>query len=465
MESLQFDWKEVFDAIHNDLMIADRRGIVVYCNKATETLYGLTAKELLGNSVDELEKRKVFYPSITKIVLKSKQKQTIIQNTIIGTKVLVTGVPLFDSDGNIKFIITYSHDVTEFLRLKEHVVNMQEEMEKVRNQLLELQKQTVLREEMTAVSPAMKQVMMSAEKIADFDVTVLLTGESGVGKNVLAKYIHNQSKRRKKPMVEINCGSIPETLLESELFGYEPGSFSGAHQQGKKGLVESAEGGTLFLDEIGELPLNLQVKLLTLIQEKKFYSVGGTKPRQVNFRLIAATNVDLQQKVKEGKFREDLYFRLSVVPMEIPPLRHRTDDLFPLIRKFTEHFNHMYDQNKKMDQSAIDQLIQYPWPGNVREMQNMIERLVLTAERPIIRAEDLPDMLRASPYSFMDHDEGKSLPAMLDEFEGSIIQRAYAKCKSTVKLAEYLGISQPTAVRKIHKYKDLIPKQEETYTS
>jgi PAS domain S-box-containing protein len=445
-----FDWSEVVDAVHNDLLITDQKGVVIYANKATEKLYLIPREEIIGKTVDELEKRKIFTPSITKKVLKEKRKQTLIQETKIGTKVLVTANPIFDDQGDIKWVVSYSYDVTELLHLKEYVNKMEEEMKKVRHELFELRYQTNVTDGIIVSSPMMKQVMESAKKIADYDVTVLLTGESGVGKNVVVRYIHNHSKRKNAPLVEINCGSIPESLLESELFGYEPGSFSGAKNMGKKGLVEEAEGGTLFLDEIGELSLNLQVKLLTLIQEKKFYRVGGTKLRQVNFRIIAATNADIKQKVQEGKFRKDLFFRLSVVPIHIPPLRERPQDVYAMIMDFTHRFNHLYEKEKRFSQQAIERMMKYDWPGNVRELEHMVERLILTVEGPTIEVEDLPDVIAGSRKSVIR--QGKTLSEMMDAYEAEIIKSAYAKCKSTTKLAEYLGISQPTAVRKIQKY-------------
>jgi TyrR family helix-turn-helix protein len=252
-------------------------------------------------------------------------------------------------------------------------------------------------------------------------------------------------------LVEINCGSIPETLLESELFGYESGSFSGAKQQGKKGLVEMAEGGTLFLDEIGELPLNLQVKLLTLIQEKRFYRVGSTKPREVDFRLIAATNVDIEQMIKDGKFRQDLYFRLSVVPIHIPSLRERPEDVIAFILEFAARFNKQYHLAKSFHPEAIVLLSKYDWPGNVRELENMIERIMLTTDDPVIRVEDLPAIFKQKEATVCL--EGKTLQEMVEQFEANILGNAYHQLKSTTKVAEKLGISQATVVRKLQKYR------------
>lgn len=452
MGSLMHDWADVFDAVHNDMIITDGRGVVVYANKVSEKLYLIPREDIIGKSVYELEGAKIFSPSITKIVLKEKKKQTLIQETKSGAKVLVTANPIFDENGEIKWVVSYSYDVTELLHLKEHVSQMEEDMKKVQDELNELRMQKHLEDGMVASSSAMKQVKQAVEKIADFDVTILLTGESGVGKNVIARFAHEYSSRKDAPLVEINCGSIPESLLESELFGYEPGSFSGAQQKGKKGLVEEAEGGTLFLDEIGELPLNLQVKLLTLIQQKRFYRIGGTKPRQVDFRLIAATNVDLKERVDAGTFRKDLFFRLSVVPIHIPPLRERPQDVFAMITAFTIRFNARYQKDKSFDEPVIEELLRYRWPGNVRELENLVERLILTSEGKKIGVEDLPEAMRSSGIKSWRAQEGKTLEQMMEEYESHIIRNAFAQYNSTPKLARYLGISQPTAVRKVRKY-------------
>lgn len=444
MDELMYDWAKLFDAVHNDLIISNGQGVVVYANKVSEQLYRMPREEIMGKTVFELEEKKVFNPSITKKVLQARTKQTLIQETKSGTKVLVTANPIFDDDGGIKWVVSYSYDVTEMVQLKEYVKKVQDELAELRNRINTT-------EGIVTSSSSMKKVISSVEKVAEFDVTVLLTGESGVGKNVIAKFIHEHSGRKEKPLVEINCGSIPETLLESELFGYEPGAFSGAKQQGKMGLVEEAEGGTLFLDEIGELPLSLQVKLLTLIQQKTFYRIGSTKPRQVNFRLIAATNVDLKKRVQEGSFRQDLFFRLSVVPIHIPPLRERPQDIYTMIIQFTQRFNTLYRKEKQMGEQTIEQLLRYHWPGNVRELEHLVERLILTAEGPVIEVHDLPEALLGGSHKPVPQ-EGKTLEQMLEEYEAHIIQSAYQMHNSTPKLARFLGISQPTAVRKIRKY-------------
>lgn len=442
------DWKEILDSINNHVVITDGSGIVLYANEAVEEIYA-SRQDIIGRSVDDLEREKIFNPSISKIVLQTKTKQSLIQETLSGIKLLVTASPIFNENGEIRFVVSYSHDVTELMHLREYANTMEEKVKKVQGELLELRSRE--KDGIIASSSEMKRALASAQRIAEVDAAVLLTGESGVGKNLIARFIHSHSKRKNGPIIEINCGSIPENLLESELFGYVPGSFSGASPQGKKGLVEAAEGGTLFLDEVADLPLNLQVKLLTLSQEKRFFPIGSTKAKQVDFRLIAATNMDLNEAVRTGKFRQDLYFRLSVVPIYIPPLRKRSEDLLQMIMKFTQRFNTMYFQDKRLSEQALDILLKYPWPGNVRELENMIERLVLTVENQVIRAEDLPPEI--SVQFRVAAIEGKTLQEMLDGYEGSLIRRAYEKYPSTVKLAEYLGISQPTAVRKLKKYR------------
>jgi transcriptional regulator with PAS, ATPase and Fis domain len=299
----------------------------------------------------------------------------------------------------------------------------------------------------------MKRSLEMARKVAPVDVNVLLQGESGVGKTAIARYIHRQSHRADGPFIEVNCGAIPEALFESEFFGYEPGSFTGASKKGKTGFAELAHGGTLFLDEISELSFPAQVKVLKFIQEKRYYRIGGTRLRESDFRLIAATNKDLEKMVREGRFREDLYFRLNVVPITIPPLRARQEDILPLIRYFLDKYRKKYRREKTLDSRAIDCLLEYSWPGNVRELENLIERLVVTVETEVIRPGDLPERVKQpeihTPYLL---DGNRTLPAILAEVEKKILVEAKKRCKSTTEMAKVLGISQSTVVRKWHKY-------------
>ncbi len=261
----------------------------------------------------------------------------------------------------------------------------------------------ILEFNIVAESKALKDIIKTVEKIAPFDTTILITGESGTGKEVIAKLIHKKSKRSNKPFIAVNCGAIPEDLLESELFGYKKGAFTGATSD-KKGLIEEADGGTLFLDEIGDLPLNLQVKLLRVLQEGDIKPLGASKPKKIDVRFIAATNKNLEKLVKEGKFREDLYYRLNVIHLEIPPLRKRKEDIIPLAKFFIKNVSAKYNIPPKMlSKRAEKQLLEYHWPGNVRELENIIERIMLTKNSSIIHS--IFSSKEKKPKSFYDAKE------------------------------------------------------------
>ncbi|MBM7615886.1 sigma-54 interaction domain-containing protein [Alkaliphilus hydrothermalis] len=301
----------------------------------------------------------------------------------------------------------------------------------------------------------MGEVLHTASNVASVISTVLILGESGVGKEVVAKLIHKLSKRNDKALISINCGAIPENLIESELFGYETGAFTGAQRKGKAGLIELAHEGTLFLDEVGELPLNLQVKLLRVIQEKKLMRLGGLSETEVDVRIIAATNKNLFKMVQEGKFRSDLYYRLNVVPIEIPPLRKRRADIIPLCYYFIEKYNRKYRCNKELTPEVEDIFKRYSWPGNVRELENVIERLVVTTQMDEIDEKNLPLFFIEDNQSVYERVKLEGIIPLKEAFEAlerKLIERAYKKYKNTYEMAEALGVNQSTVVRKIHKY-------------
>lgn len=308
-------------------------------------------------------------------------------------------------------------------------------------------------------SNEMQKVLDNALKVANYDCTVLITGESGVGKEIIATIIHKGSDRNYLPSIKINCGSIPKNLLESELFGYEKGAFTGADTKGKLGFFELAKGGTLFLDEIGELPLDLQVKLLRALQEKEIYRVGGVKPINVDVRIIAATNRDLAKLVDEGLFREDLYYRLNVFPILIPPLRSRKNDIVPLIMHFCKLYNQKFRLNKTFNQNALNYLVEYDWPGNIRELENIVQRLLITSDKNIISISDVIKILgtvKNAGSDFISNElniENNTLEEMLQIKEYEILKSAKEKYKTTRKIANALGLSQSTLVRKLNKYK------------
>lgn len=306
----------------------------------------------------------------------------------------------------------------------------------------------------------MEKLMETVNKIAMVESTVLIYGETGVGKEVLAKYIHSVSDRSEGPFVKINCGAIPETLLEAELFGYEKGAFTGARSEGKPGLFEVADGGTMLLDEISELPMSLQVKLLRVLQEKEFIRVGGIKTIKVDVRIIAASNKDLKELVKEGKFRQDLYYRLNVVPITIPPLRERTEDIPILAHHFLNKYNEKYGRSKQLTNEVIEAFLRYSWPGNVRELEHVIERLVVISEDNLITKKELPSELLngESTYNAEGVYVAEIMPlkkaSALVEYQ--LIKRAMEIGGSTYKAAEMLGVDQSTIIRKLKKYEALL---------
>jgi transcriptional regulator with PAS, ATPase and Fis domain len=445
----------------NDITITDGEGIVLKVSDSYEGHFDVQKENIIGKSIYELEKTGIFYPSVTAMVLKEKKKVTINQKNKHGDMTMVTGVPIFDDDNNIQYVVSYnSIDIADISTLQEKYEKMSKIIDEYYSEIKELRLKEIGLFDIIAKSSAMENIFKTIINIADASVNVLITGETGVGKNLIAKLIHKKSSRSGYKFIELNCGAIPDNLIESELFGYERGSFTGADSRGKVGLIELADGGTLFLDEIGELPLNLQRKLLQVIQEKKIMKVGATKYVDVDFRLITATNKDIHKLVEKGEFREDLYYRLNVVPIEIPPLRERTEDILPLIMYFTEEFNNKYKKNKKLTQYAVDALINYPWPGNVRELENLIERVILTTSSDEIDIVNLPEQIRNALTMNMT---GQTLNEMMDAYEKHIFESAYMKYQTTTKIAKVLGIGQSSVVRKLQKHIKGYKKQMNTY--
>jgi PAS domain S-box-containing protein len=445
--------EQILHSLKDDILVTNVDGIILKVSEVTGKIYGVDSDSLIGKSVYDLEAQGLFTPILTPMVVKENKKITFVQTTNKGKKLLVTGIPVYNEHGELYRVVSYSHDITELAEYKDFLITMEEEMHRVKTELDLLRSKQLHDAGIIANSEDMKKVVSTAIQLSEVVVNALILGESGVGKSLLARFIHNKSYRAKGPFIEVNCGAIPDSLFEAELFGYEPGAFTGAHQKGKVGLIELSNGGTLFLDEIGELPLSHQVKVLKVIQEKQFYRVGGTKPIQADFRLISATNKDLKKAIQEKQFREDLYFRLNVVPVTIPPLRSRTEDIVPLIHMLLEQFEKKYNRSKKLDEAVIHHLLHYEWRGNVRELINIMERLVVLSPSTLITVEQLPDHVKEemSPSS-TSLDEARTLKEVMDETERQVLLNARKKYKTTVRMAEALGTSQPSIVRKMKKY-------------
>ncbi len=446
--SMTYDALRIFELVHDIMTITDGQGIVLYVSPSWEKRNKLAADKIIGKHISNLERDEIISPSATLKVLEEKSKVTILQHDNNGQKILCTGVPVFNECNEIQWVVSYdSWDITNYIELKEHYERLYGLMEHYAEEIKvkEISKKTVIYK-----SPQIENILKLSMKVAQTNTNILITGESGVGKNLLATLIHENSTFCEGPLIDINCGAIPDNLIESELFGYEKGAFTGAKNEGKIGLIELANNGTLFLDEVGELPLNLQVKLLKVIQEKKITRVGGTKSISVNFRLISATNRNLMTLVKEGKFREDLYYRLNVVPINIPPLRERSEDILIILMHLVEEMNKRHNKNKVFSEQAISALMSYSWPGNVRELQNIVERLILTSDKDIIDISCLPDYI--SCLDSTKGYKGMNLKKMLEYHERELVLSVYEKYKTTVEVGRVLGISQSSAVRKLKKH-------------
>jgi PAS domain S-box-containing protein len=447
------DWDAILGALHDDILIADGKGIVLKVSPSFKKIYGVSNGDVVGESVFDLERRGIFKPSVTAQVIASGETTTLMQKNARGRDIVVTATPVKDARGEIYRVVSFSRDVTEYLQLKEQYANLEEQVALYEAELRELRSNASYIDGVVAKSELMQKVLRTINKVAGYDANILFLGESGVGKTMLARLVHGKSKRRDGAFIDINCGAIPENLLESEFFGYEKGAFTGANFSGKVGLMELASRGTLFLDEIGELPLVMQVKLLKAIQDRNIMRVGGVKSRQVDFRLITATNRDLDHLVQEGNFREDLFFRLNVVAIYIPPLRERSEDILPLAWDILEKCCQKYGMKKKLSPRVVRWLLAYSWPGNVRELENVLERMALTSEGSNIDEDAIPDNLNKKKERNHARGQSQLLVEALTELEGEMVLSAYAQYKTTVASAQALGISQPSAARKIAKYK------------
>nr|XP_019703384.1 uncharacterized protein LOC109505338 [Elaeis guineensis] len=336
--------------------------------------------------------------------------------------------------------------MTELIVLQQDLAQAQEELRRVDSEITALRQQTLQIDGVILQSPAMQRLADVAVRVSKVNTTVLITGESGVGKEVVTRLIHNESPRAKGPFIKINCGALPRELLETELFGYAPGAFTGALRQGKHGLVELASTGTLFLDEIGEMPLDLQVKLLTVLQDRAVTRVGDTRAIPVDVRVVAATNRNLKEMVSQKTFRSDLYYRLNVVPIHVPSLMERREDILPLVHHFVSEFCRQYGLERRISERVMRKLHDHSWPGNVRELKNVVERLVVTSPSPLIGLQDLEGVLE--PQS-VGTDGKVLLRERLEKYEQAIVEEALRKHGNTRSAATALGISQSSVVRKV----------------
>lgn len=423
-----------FDNVENGIYLVDGQGVTLRVNRSFEEMSGFSNEELAGKNLKDLVgPDNYFTASASLLVLERKAPVTVTYSTKTGRRLLVKGKPIFDKKGAVRYVINTIWDLT--------VVQYSKPIDSdtARTQILNQQ-------DIITSSDRMTTIVDLALRVAKSDSNILLSGESGVGKSLLAKLIHQASDRNHRPLLQLNCAAIPENLLEAELFGYEGGAFTGADRKGKTGLLEMAEGGTLLLDEIGELPLHLQSKLLGVIHERTYYKVGGRSPLHVDVRLIAATNRDLAALVATGGFREDLYYRLNVVPLHLPPLRERREDIPLLINYFADQYNRKYQSYKRLGEQLIQKMSMLPWKGNIRELENVVERMIVTSKDNTINSLDT--MVQPGGKQGF---EMQSLSSLVQSYEDEILTEAWRRYGTTRRLAKALDISQSSAVRKLRR--------------
>ncbi|MBN1103315.1 MAG: sigma 54-interacting transcriptional regulator [Deltaproteobacteria bacterium] len=449
--------EQIMEASFDGIVISDPEGEVLFANKAYLTLSGIQKEEVVGQNLGSMIQKGLLQGAAVFEVTKTRMPTTRIHSyRRTGRDAMVTGNPVFDEEGNLIYVVANFRDITQLRSLEEKMGSSGIDR-------LYPEKESLYLKPELAVLPdygilvrnrRMKEILQQAIQVARYDTDVLILGQSGVGKSKMAQIIHQASPRAKRPFISLNCASIPENLLESELFGYEGGAFTGARVRGKPGQFELASSGTLVLEEIGELSLGLQVKLLSAIEEKQILKIGGTRPLHVDTRIIAITNQDLKALVAKGDFRKDLYFRLNIIPIVIPSLRERLDEIPLLIRYFFDNFNVKYGLHKSPDSSLFRALCQYDYPGNVRELKNTIERLIITTSGDTVRREDLENTCTEMETGILSGDlgEAKSLSAFLGECERGVLSRILREEQNLKRAASRLGMTTTTLWRKMKKH-------------
>jgi PAS domain S-box-containing protein len=450
--------KTIFKASHDGIWVCDGHGKVIDINEASEKLNGIHAADIIGKNVIDLVDVGLFDRSVTLEVLETKRQVSIIQKIKRTEKLLLaTGTPAFDDDGHIFLVVVNERDMTQLNAIQKQLENSRMVTEKYKDKLAELSLLELKEQEIVAEDKKMRQVLHLALKLAHLSASdILILGESGTGKGLLAKFIHKNSNRNKKPFIQINCATLPEYLLEAELFGYEKGAFTGARQEGKAGLFELAHEGTLFLDEIGDLPHSLQAKLLKYLDDHEVMRLGGLKAKKIDCTIIAATNRDIEGLVQEKRFRRDLFFRLNTFTIRIPPLRERIDDIFELVSFYMKKYGETYGLNRRISPDALKLLQDYPFPGNVRELKNVIKKAVLMSETHFVDEviyQGLPSGMCAVMTSVNDSTQEKGLAGQMLNLEKDMLQQAMRCCRTTREMARYLKISQPSIVRKLKKHR------------
>ncbi len=454
-QHLTWELEAIINSSSDGLFVCDAQANVIRVNPASERIHKAKAEELVGKNMRDLIKEGFIDDSAALQASQQKTTVSLLQEKD-NRKMISIATPVFDNDGQIIRVVVSERDITEIDNLHRELEEQGSLKDQLQHQLLEMQLAELKIHKIIARSPSMIKILEKALKVSSVISTVLITGESGVGKGLIANLIHKNSGRAKKPLIRINCGAIPETLIESELFGYEAGAFTGARAGGKPGSLELANGGSLFLDEIGELPLSAQVKLLRFLEKGHLTRLGGTKVLTIDARILVATHRNLQDMVAKGTFRQDLYYRLNVIPLHVPALRERKECISPLIRHYVDYFADIAGTRKRVSRSTLDALLSYPYPGNVRELINICEHAIVMSETEVVDKLDLPKGVveRTPESSLVDHGwpEEMSLKQIMESVERQVMVQTVKKYKNQAAAAEVLGVSQPTIARRLKKY-------------
>ena len=455
-EEMAREQEAIINNMSDGLWVSDGEANVLRINPASARLNAIQPTQVVGRNMRDLVAEGMFDRSVTLEVIRTGKPVNMLQSRR-GRKLVLTGTPVRDDAGRLIRVVVNERDVTEIESLERGLEEQELIKDRFKGEMLEMQIEKVESRRVIAKSPAMQKALRQAIKVSGAESTVLILGESGVGKGLFADLIHKYSPRKDKPIVKVNCGAIPEQLVEAELFGYEKGAFTGAQTKGKAGYFEAAEGGTLFLDEVAELPLSSQVKLLRFLEDRRITRVGATQSREVDVRILAATHRDLQEMVDSGAFRLDLYYRLNVIPLSIPPLRERSECILPVLRHYVELYSQRLGVRRRLSRAATDALLAYPWPGNVRELMNLCERLVVMSDTEVIDLADLPPHVvsgaSAAPEAATAAWDGETtLEEAVLRTERAVLLRARERYGSQTDMARALGVNQSTVARKLQRH-------------
>ncbi|WP_295638811.1 sigma 54-interacting transcriptional regulator [uncultured Mailhella sp.] len=456
MDSVLLEYMEqALDVFQDGIWISDADSTCLFVNKKYEELSGFSRKWMVGRKATSIVAEGVFDVAVNPEVVSSGKPVSKIQTLSNGRHLSLDGFPIVDSDGRVVMCITFIRDISTIVDMENKLAHQRDLL----NTLVRLASNSCLQGAEDGsnfiFSPAMEAFLSKARIMAQTDISILVLGETGVGKDVMAQRIHAMSRRAEKPFIKVDCGSIAPSLIESELFGYIGGAFSGASRSGRIGLIEAAAGGTVFFDEIGELPLALQTRLLRFLQDGVIVRVGSNTPKKVDVRVIAATNKDLEKAVAKGEFRSDLYYRLKIAVLNVPPLRRRKDDIMPLAQFFLRYFSRKYNRAVTMGDDVEELLLSYDWPGNVRELRSMMQEAVVTCPKNVVKADNLPIRRAVRPRepspSETEFDfEGRDYHDIMREMECRMLRAAIARCSGNMTAASrMLRMDRSTMFRKI----------------